>query len=264
MDISKALVLTSIDFSKYSAIKIGSPIEVEVIADRLFDPSRFFIVGAARNLLVSPNPPPLAILDRAFDYCRLEGRTLVAGGKTPSGKIVSFCKRQNLGGLEFLSGLPGALGGLVAMNAGLKDYAVFDVLSSVDFGRGAIDAAQIARGYRFAALEGVVFEAAFALSKGFDRALEASFLAIRAKHPKEPSAGSCFKNPIGDYAGRLIEAVGLRGFRRGAAGFSEKHANFLVNYGGATFNEALWLIDEAKRRVLDSFNVALETEIKIL
>jgi UDP-N-acetylmuramate dehydrogenase len=82
--------------------------------------------------------------------------------------------------------------------------------------------------------------------------------------PKEPSAGSCFKNPVGDYAGRLIEAVGLRGFRRGGAGFSQKHANFLVNLGGATFDEAIWLIDEAKRRVLESFGIALETEIKIV
>ncbi|MDR0747117.1 MAG: UDP-N-acetylmuramate dehydrogenase [Helicobacteraceae bacterium] len=253
-----------INFQQYSSLKIGGAVEVETIADRGFDPAPFFIVGNARNLLVSNSPPPLAVLDRSFDYCRVEGEVLVAGGKTPSGKLVSLCKRADLGGLEFLCGLPGSLGGLIAMNAGLKDRSVFDRLLWVDFGRGAIDAACIERGYRRASLEGVVFEAAFRLERGFDRALEALFMAIRAAHPKEPSAGSCFKNPIGGYAGGLIEAVGLRGFVRGGAAFSGKHANFLVNLGGATFEQAMWLIDEAKRRVLDSFDIALETEIKIV
>ncbi|MDR2034407.1 MAG: UDP-N-acetylmuramate dehydrogenase [Helicobacteraceae bacterium] len=253
-----------IDFQKYSSIRIGSTIKVETIGDRGFDPSRFFVVGNACNLLVSPNPPPIAILDRSFEYCRVEGGALIAGGKTPIGRLVSLCKKEDFGGLEFLSGLPGSVGGLIAMNAGLKKRSAFDRLLWVDLGRGAIEAKTIEYGYRFAKLDGVVFEAAFMLNKGFDRVLEASFLEIRSKQPKEPSAGSCFKNPDGAYAGALIEATGLRGFRRGGAGFSDKHANFLVNLGGATYDDALWLIDEAKRRVLDRFNIALETEIKIL
>ncbi|MDR2638869.1 MAG: UDP-N-acetylmuramate dehydrogenase [Helicobacteraceae bacterium] len=253
-----------VDFQHCSSIKIGSSVEAAVISDRGFDPSGFFVVGAACNLLVSPAPPPIAILDRSFDYLRLENEVLIAGGKTPSGRIVSLCKKADLGGLEFLSGLPGSVGGLIAMNAGLKDACVFDRLLWVDFGRGRIASGEIASGYRFAKLQGVVFEAAFRLAKGFDRALEASLLAVRASQPKEPSAGSCFKNPSGDYAGRLIEAVGLRGARRGGASFSQKHANFLVNLGGASFDDAIWLIDEAKRRVMESFNIALELEIKIV
>ncbi|MDR3163083.1 MAG: UDP-N-acetylmuramate dehydrogenase [Helicobacteraceae bacterium] len=253
-----------INFQKYSALKIGSTFEVETIVDRGFDPAPFFIVGNACNLLVSDSTPPLAVLDRSFDYCRVEGGILIAGGKTPGGKLVSLCKRADLGGLEFLSGLPGSVGGLIAMNAGLKDRSVFDRLLWFDFGRGAIDAASIERGYRFASLKGVVFEAAFKVERGFDHTLEAQFLAIRAKHPKEPSAGSCFKNPVGAYAGELLEKVGLKGFRRGGAAFSGKHANFLVNLGGATFDQAIWLINEAKQRVLERFNTALETEIKIV
>ncbi|MDR1451512.1 MAG: UDP-N-acetylmuramate dehydrogenase [Helicobacteraceae bacterium] len=253
-----------IDFKHCSSMQIGASVEAEVIRDRGFDPDGFFVVGAACNLLVSPNPPPIAILDRSFDYLRLDGQTLIAGGKTASGRIVSLCKKADLGGLEFLSGLPGSVGGLIAMNAGLKDRRVFDRLLWVDFGRGAIAAREIQSGYRFANTRGVVFEAAFKLSKGFDRAFEASCLLIRASQPKEPSAGSCFKNPVGDYAGRLIEAVGLRGAKIGGASFSEKHANFLVNQGGATFDDAIRLIDEASRRVLESFNIALELEIKIV
>ncbi|MDR0664663.1 MAG: UDP-N-acetylmuramate dehydrogenase [Helicobacteraceae bacterium] len=253
-----------IDFQRYSSIKIGSRIEAEVVKDRGFDPRGFFIVGNACNLLISPNPPPIAILDRSFDYLRVEGETLIAGGKTPSGRITSLCKKENLGGLEFLSGLPGSVGGLIAMNAGLKNASAFDRLLWIDFGGGKICAKEVESGYRFANLRGVVFEAAFKLSKGYDRALEAYYLNIRDSQPKEPSAGSCFKNPIGDYAGRLIEAVGLRGARRGGVGFSQKHANFLVNFGGGSFDDAIKLIDEAKRRVLESFNIALETEIKII
>lgn len=87
---------------------------------------------------------------------------------------------------------------------------------------------------------------------------------MRQNQPSTPSAGSCFKNPQGDYAGRLIEAVGLKGLRVGAMEFSKEHANFLVNHGGGTFDDAIYLIKEAQRRVLNEFGVLLECEIAIL
>ncbi|GHV06482.1 UDP-N-acetylenolpyruvoylglucosamine reductase [Campylobacterota bacterium] len=253
-----------IDFSVYSSIKIGKKTAVTTIADRSFDAKDFFIVGAASNLLVSNDPPPLAVLDRSFDYCRVEGSAIVCGGGVRSGRVVSLCKQRNLGGLEFLSGLPGTIGGIVAMNAGLKTCAAFDRLLTVDLGNGGVSAETIAHGYRFADLGGVVFEAVFRVDQGFDHALEAEFLRIRSLQPKDKSAGSCFKNPDGDYAGRLIEAVGLKGFQHGGAAFSPQHANFLINNCGATFDDALYLIAEAKRRVSEQFGVALQEEIKII
>ena len=87
---------------------------------------------------------------------------------------------------------------------------------------------------------------------------------MRSNQPSTPSAGSCFKNPEGDYAGRLIEEVGLKGLMRGSMCFSKEHANFLVNNGDGKFEDAMWLIDEAKRRVKEKFDISLECEIVIL
>ena len=90
------------------------------------------------------------------------------------------------------------------------------------------------------------------------------FKEMRSNQPSTPSAGSCFKNPQGDYAGRLIEAVGLKGVLRGNMCFSEVHANFLVNNGDGKFEDAMWLIEEAQKRVKLKFDISLECEIVIL
>jgi len=87
---------------------------------------------------------------------------------------------------------------------------------------------------------------------------------MRANQPNQPSAGSCFKNPNGDYAGRLIEAFGLKGFKVGNMEFSKIHANFLVNHGRGTFIDAIYLIEEAQKRVFKKFGIQLELEIKVL
>lgn len=87
---------------------------------------------------------------------------------------------------------------------------------------------------------------------------------MRKSHPKLPNFGSCFKNPPNDYAGRLLESVGLRGYRLKRVGFAKEHANFLVNLGGAEFEEALDLIELAKTRVLQEYGIHLEEEVKIL
>ena len=90
------------------------------------------------------------------------------------------------------------------------------------------------------------------------------FKKMRSNQPATPSAGSCFKNPKGDYAGRLIEAVGLKGLRQGDMSFSQEHANFLVNHGDGIFEDALYLIKEAQRRVSLEFDIELECEIIVL
>lgn len=256
--------MRTIDFAKYSSIKIGSVVDVALIRDKSFDPKGFFIIGGANNLLISNNPPPLAMLGKEFDFCHLEDDCVRVGGAFASGKLASFFKHHNLAGLEFLGALPGSVGGLVAMNAGMKEYEIFDELLWVDLGNGRIEADKIAHGYRFAELNGVVFEVGFKKRVGYRAELAEMFKNMRANQPKNPSAGSCFKNPESDYAGRLIEAVGMRGFVRNSVAFSDKHANFLVNLGGGVFDDALWLISEAQKRVSDQFGITLECEIKIL
>jgi len=227
-------------------------------------PSGYRLIGGANNLLVSPTPPPLAILDKCFDFIRLEETMLHVGGATPSGKMLSFAKKHNLAGFELMQKLPGTLGGMIAMNAGLKEWEIFNDLIAIRTESGWVPKSQIEHGYRFAKLKGVVYEATFTCKEGFDENLLAMFKKMRDNQPKEPSAGSCFKNPVGQYAGKLIEEVGFKGKRVGAMMFSNVHANFLVNLGGGTYEQAMELITAVKEEVFNRFNVKLEEEIIIL
>jgi UDP-N-acetylmuramate dehydrogenase len=253
-----------IDFSRFSSIRIGPTVEVAVLEKGESLPVGHTLIGRANNLLVGPNPPPLAMLGRDFDFCRIDGERLLVGAATPTGKILSFCKKHDIGGFEFVAKLPGTLGGMLAMNAGVKAHETFDRLLAVRTECGWVEKASIPHGYRFADLPGVAYEAAFALKPGYDETLARDLLRLRANQPKEPSAGSAFKNPPDDYAGRLIEAVGLRGHRLGNMAFSPMHANFLVNLGGGTFEEATALMALAQSRVKERFGVALEPEVKII
>ena len=253
-----------IDFAKYSSIRIGPVVDVAIIQDNHYDESRT-LIGGANNLLISNNPPKLMMLSKKFDYIKIEGKSLVMGGATPTGKIVSFCKKHNIAHFEYVSRLPGTLGGMVKMNAGLKEFETFKYLQSVTCKDGkVIPKSRISYGYRYSNISSVIFEARFAIEKGFSHEKLALFAAMRHNQPKEFSAGSCFKNPLGDYAGRLIEAVGLKGTFLGEVGFSPLHANFLVNRGGGEFKDALALIHEAKERVKEKFDILLEEEIIIL
>ena len=253
-----------IDFSRYSSIKIGPQVEVEVI-ERI-DPAyeELFLVGGANNLLVSPDPPPLAMLGKSFDFIRIENDELIIGGATATGRVVSFCKRHDIAGFEFLSKLPGTIGGAVKMNAGVKEYEIKNILKWIRTHEGIIPASKLKLQYRTTDIKHIIYEAGFKLERGYSEQLRQELLKLRTNQPKEPSAGSVFKNPPGDYAGRLIEAVGLKGKRVGNMAWSDVHANFLVNLGGGTYQEAMELINLAKTKVYEEFGVKLQEEIIIL
>lgn len=253
-----------IDFSTFSSLKIGSPLEV-LIVDSEIEKKEFFIVGGANNLLFSPAPDkPLAMLSKRYDYIEVKDGFLHIGGATPNGKIFSYAKKNNISGFEILPKLPGKIGGAVYMNAGLKGNEISNNLVSIKTSKGYILKDDLSFEYRKSSIDDIVYEAVFEIKKGFSLEFEESFKKMRQNQPSEPSAGSCFKNPEGDFAGRIIEAVGLKGYRIGDAAFSAKHANFLVNLGSASFFDAISLIDEAKKRALDEFGINLELEIKIV
>jgi len=253
-----------INFAKYSSFKIGGTFDVALLDETLQNPNDYYLIGACNNILIGDNPPPLMMLSKEYDYIHIENNTLKIGAATPSGKIASFCKKSNIANFEFLSHLPGKLGGLIYMNAGLKEYEIFNNLLDITLLSGKKAKKDVEFGYRFTNINEPILEAAFTLEYGFDTQKVAMFKKMRANQPSTPSAGSCFKNPSGDYAGRLIEAVGLKGVRQGDMCFSEKHANFLVNTGSGKFEDALYLIKEAKRRVKEEFEIILEEEIIIL
>jgi UDP-N-acetylmuramate dehydrogenase len=253
----------TIDFSKFSSIRIGPTVDVALIENDIV-PEGHLIVGAANNVLISPTPPPLMILSKEYDFIRLENDGLHVGAAIPGGRVVSFCKKNDIAHFEYLSKLPGTLGGMLKMNAGLKEYEVFNHLIAIRTQSGWKQKSEIEYGYRKTSINEVVFEAVFEVHKGYSVERYELFNQMRSNQPHEPSAGSCFKNPPGDYAGRLIEAVGLKGIRHGAMAFSDVHANFLVNTGGGTYEDALYLIQEAQMRVKHSFNIDLYCEVVII
>jgi len=253
-----------INFSQYSSFKIGSTLEVLVVDDCRSISDDHYLIGSCNNTLIGENPPPLVILSKKYDYIKIENNVLKIGAATPSGKIASFCKKNNIANFEFLSHLPGKLGGLVYMNAGLKEYEIFNTLINITTCSCTKNRDEISYGYRFTDINEAILEATFTLSYGYDTQKVALFKEMRSNQPSTPSAGSCFKNPKGDYAGRLIEAVGLKGVLQGSMCFSEKHANFLVNNGNGTFKDAVFLIQEAQKRVYKEFGIWLECEIEVL
>lgn len=201
---------------------------------------------------------------------------LLAGGGLTIADLLNYCKRNGLSGLEFMAGIPGTLGGAVFMNAGAWGQEigniVMDVLTvSTDGKTAVIGREDMIFSYRSTSIPvgTVIYGARLGLKRG-DMKMIAEVIARNLKKKKEaqpldyPSAGSIFKNPPGEYAGRLIEKAGLKGTRIGGAMISPKHGNFIINKGGAKASDILALINLARERVREETGITLETEIMIL
>ena len=251
-----------IDFSKYTSIKIGPTLDVKVI-EEIGDYKEYQIIGRGNNLLISSAPPKFAILGESFDYIKKENEKLYVGCATTSGKLLTYARKNNIANLEFLAKLPGNLGGLVKMNAGLKSWEIFNYIDKIKTKDGYIKKEDINYSYRETKINTIVYEVVFDIEYGFCKEKLKEFNKMRDNQPQMSSAGSCFKNPKCDFAGRLIEEVGLKGFKKGDMAFSEVHSNFLVNLGGGKYEDAIYLINEAKKRVKQKFNIDLEEEIMI-
>jgi UDP-N-acetylmuramate dehydrogenase len=241
----------------------------------------FLVVGRGSNLLFRDTGFEGVVVRLAGEMAAVaeEGTDppgLRAGGGAPISEVLSFCRDKGLGGLEFLAGIPGTAGGAVAMNAGAWGQEIGGLVREVllmgsegDLLTGDRD--ELGFGYRSASIpEGsVVVQVLLTLSRKDPEAVAgrmAEYLGRRkAAQPLEhPSGGSVFKNPPGDFAGRLIEGVGLKGKKAGGAMISPKHANFIVNTGGAKAKDILDLMDLARKAVLERTGVELEPEIKVV
>lgn len=253
-----------IDFSKYSSIRIGGVKRVKIVEKITPLPKDSFIVGGCNNLLISPNSPPFIMLSKNFDFISLKDDKLHVGAATKSGKILSFAKKHNLADFELLQKLPGTVGGMVKMNAGLKEWEIFNHLDKIKTSKGWIEKKDIDFGYRYANIDDIIYEVVFSVKGGFSFEKLSYFKNLRDNQPQTPSCGSCFKNPKDHFAGKLIEDVGLKGILKGDMCFSPKHANFLVNQKNGKFDDAIFLIHEAKRRVYEEFGIKLEEEIVIV
>jgi UDP-N-acetylmuramate dehydrogenase len=211
----------------------------------------------------------------------LEHGEIEAGAGVASPKVARFAANHDLAGAEFLAGIPGTIGGALAMNAGCYGSETWRVVRAVRVVRrdGTIaerGASDYEVGYRHVALRDGAntqpewFVAArFAFAPGSrerSRREIRDLLARRiATQPlQQPNAGSVFRNPVGEYAARLIEACGLKGRRQGGAAISEKHANFIVNLGGACAADIEFLIVEAESQVRARFGIAVERQVRIV
>jgi len=238
-----------------------------------------FVLGLGSNLLVKDGGIRGLVINLSKGLKEIKllnnNRLLVGAGATMAATVAGAAK-EGLEGLEFLSGIPGTVGGAVRMNAGAFGKEMKDVIESVTFmdsdGKERIfNREDLSFSYRNLDLkEGQIITACtFALNKGDEKEIRSRTkqyaLDRGSKQPLgKPTAGSVFKNPEGDFAGRLIEAAGLKGLTIGKAKISEKHANFIENCGGAKASHILELIEIAKKRVFDNSGIVLEMEVKIV
>ncbi len=238
-------------------------------------------VGLGSNLLVRDGgfAGSVVLTHAAARHPELAGGRLYADAGVASPKVARFAARHDLAGAEFLAGVPGTVGGALAMNAGCYGGETWDLVERVvtinrrgQLRRRARE--EFETGYRHCALKDGAEEwfagAWFALPQGDGAASRArikEFLEQRiASQPLSlPNAGSVFRNPPGDHAARLIEACGLKGLARGGARVSEKHANFIVNpRGAARAADIEWLIGEVRARVRERTAVDLQPEVRIV
>jgi UDP-N-acetylmuramate dehydrogenase len=236
------------------------------------------LLGMGSNVLVADEGFPGCVLrlEGEFLDVRVEGERVVCGGGAPLGGVCAAAARAGLSGLEAISGIPSSIGGAVRINAGAYGGEIFDVLETVrlvarDGGIREVPASAVSHGYRWSRLietREIVAGAVLRLRPAAREEIAAKTRSVAEKRrgalPSEPNAGSVFRNPEGDYAGRLIEACGLKGERRGGALVSPRHANVIVNTGGARASEVLELMRLMRDAVRDRFGVTLMPEVELL
>ncbi|MDI6870248.1 MAG: UDP-N-acetylmuramate dehydrogenase [Bacillota bacterium] len=273
----------------HTSFRIGGPADLFAVVPGEKELSRLLpalgqlgrpwvVVGNGTNLLVADDGYRGVVVRLGVGFRQLSrtARGLAAGAAVPLPALTRAAVDAELTGCEFLSGIPGTVGGAVVMNAGAWGASLSDILAGVttfrpDGTEAAYTPSELGFGYRTCLLAGsgeVVTRVETALRPGERESIRhrtAELLAARRRtQPQGPSAGSVFKNPPGAKAGQLLEAVGAKGLRRGGAEVSRVHANFIVNTGGATAADVAWLIKELQRRVEERFGTRLEPEVKFL
>jgi len=235
------------------------------------------VIGAGSNILVSDKGIKAIVLHLNSPFFKRTsyGRNyLEVGSGLMLGQLILDAKNHGLSGLEFLAGIPGTVGGALAMNAGAWGRNIADTVQSVSVmdchGKPkTLAKGKIKFGYRKSSLARyIILSARLRLAKKTKKEINVSIkksLEYRrtAQDTSAPNAGCIFKNPLGKSAGRLIDLCGLKGEKIGGACVSERHANFILNQDNASSGDVLKLMGLIKKRVKGKFRVTLEPEIKI-
>jgi len=282
----KGTLLTDEPLAKYTSWRVGGPAERLYVPENKADLITFiaelpveeplYWLGLGSNLLVRDGGVKGTVIhtrNRLKDLYLLDSERVYVEAGVPCAHVARFCSDLGLVGAEFLAGIPGTMGGALRMNAGAfggETWRIVDKVETIDRA-GAValrNHGEFEVAYR--SVQGLRDEwflsAQLLLRKGDSEASQQHIKSLLEKRnasqpTNKPTCGSVFKNPPGDYAARLIEACGLKGYAVGGAVVSEKHANFIENSGKASSADIETLIELIQNRVQAQFGVALETEV---
>jgi UDP-N-acetylmuramate dehydrogenase len=279
-------LLINESLANYTSWRVGGPAEQLFIPvdkaglcafiAQLTGSKELFWMGLGSNLLVRDGGMAGVVINtrnRLKQMFMQDELCLTVEAGVPCAHIARFCAEQGLVGAEFLAGIPGTLGGALKMNAGAFNGSTWDLVSDVEtidaLGQVRQRSAQEFTVY-YRGIDGLgaqwFLAATLKLQKGDTKASQEKIKQLLAKRAQtqptnQPSCGSVFKNPDGDYAARLIEAAGLKGYRIGGACVSDKHANFIVNTGDATAADIEALIETIQQQVEEKYGITLQTEV---
>lgn len=281
--------------ARWTSLKVGGPAGAlvmprslnalgQILAFVRQEGAPYFVIGRGTNLIVKDRGFHGVVISLKMGFKKMTVMdpkdsptvlvTVEGGVYLP--QLVRFTAKAGFSGLEFAAGIPGSIGGAISMNAGSWGGEIKDCLQEISVldEEGEVrrwESSRISFGYRtlLTPKRSTILSGAFCLERsnpGQVQDMVTSNLARkRATQPlRQPSAGSIFKNPAGMAAGKLIEMAGLKGIRCGGALVSRKHANFIVNTGGATASDILSLLGLVRDQVQARFGVKLEPEVEII
>lgn len=283
-------VLHRVLMKRYTSFRIGGLAEIMVLPETTegiistvdFCVSKglpWRVIGKGTNLLVRDGGLEEVVINMSNSLEHVEvvdDSTVKAGAGLRLARLVKYCQVAGLEGMEWAAGIPGTIGGAVVMNAGAEGSDISKVLSSALMFRPGEGQSRLERktmDFSYRHLERpdstIFLEAEFSLKPGAAEEIRETIVESlkrrRLKQPLSmPSAGSIFKNPPGDFAGRLIEEAGLKAARVGDAQVSEIHANFIVNRGRARARDAIELIDLVRNEVKKRTGIELELEVEVI
>jgi UDP-N-acetylmuramate dehydrogenase len=277
--------------ANHTTIKIGGPADLFVEPSSIENLEKVMdyvikghipwrAIGRGSNLLVSDLGIEGVVikLGAGIDHLEINNQEITVGGGHSIVSLATIMSKKGFSGLEFASGIPGSVGGAVYMNAGAHGSDISNILKKArilfeDGTIGWLNSEEMEFSYRTSVLQkkkpGIVLEAVFILKEG-----EKSKIVAEMQKNKDyrkdtqpynfPCAGSIFRNPLPNYAGKLIEVAGLKGYSIGGAKISEMHGNFIINAGNATAQDVLDLIQHVKNTIFELYGIHMETEVEII
>lgn len=283
-------ILFNEPLSKHTTWKIGGPADMMILPKgkeelitlvRLLNKHQipWMSLGRGSNMLVLDKGVRGVVIKpaHALDFVEYNGNTVTVGAAYSLIKLATQTSKKGLSGLEFAGGIPANVGGAVYMNAGAHGSDVSRILKSADIilengEHVTFSNEDMKYAYRHSVLheiKGIVVQATFELIPGDPKEISAAMIThrdrrLKTQPLKSATCGSVFRNPPGDFAARLIEEAGLKGYKVGGAQISLLHANFIENTGTATANDVLALITHIQAVIQEKFNIALTPEVLVV